>query len=144
MTGDDNMLWKRKPKTPSYLKRLEPLDANWKPPLLGDGLTVKTAFKEFTLPPDVTDDYNRYLEPILGKRDTDWMVEAEEYIYVDRRHYFVFLVTIRLVTGEVKKYYFNKSANIKVLYSDEMQEWRNAREEYENLSWFQKLFKLFD
>lgn len=72
------------------------------------------------------------------------MVKTEEYIYVDRRHYFVFLVTIRLVTGEVKKYYFNKSVNIMVLYSDEMEERSKAREEYENLSWFQKICRLFE
>jgi hypothetical protein len=137
------MFWKHKSKPPSYLRFLASSGEPYVPELRGDGLTVETAFKEFVLPPGKLDDYDRYLTPLHGKRGKDWLVDNEEYVETNRRHFLVELVSIRLSTGEIRKYYFDKSANFRVLYADEMESIRRVREEYLNRSWYKELIDLF-
>ncbi|MBO6795385.1 MAG: hypothetical protein JJ895_15880 [Balneolaceae bacterium] len=119
---------KRDQGMPSYLKRLASYVEPDVPEMKVDGLTIETAFREHALPPDVSNDYNRYLTPLHGEEDSDWTVKNEEFVPTGERHRFYNLVTIELSNGETRQYYFNKSANFCVLYADEMEQIRNARE----------------
>ncbi len=133
------MLWSSNPKQRSYHRVFESSDEPYEPVLRGDGLSVETAFKETILPLDVFDDYKRYLSPIHGERGLDWTVVDEEVVATGIRHFFVSLVTIQLNNGELRKYYFNKSSNFKVLYADELEQRRKAREE--SNGWFVNALK---
>lgn len=109
------------------MRFLESSGEPYVPELRGDGLSIETAFRETVLPPDVSNDYNRYLTPLHGKEGVDWSVKNEEFVPTGERHSFYNLVTVELSNGETRQYYFNKSANFCVLYADEMELIRNAR-----------------
>jgi hypothetical protein len=119
------------------------LHEDWRPALHGDGKTIETAFRETVLPPNVSNDYNRYLTPLHGEEGVDWTVKNEEFVPTGERHSFYNLVTVELSIGETRQYYFNKSANFCVLYADEMGLIRKAREKQEGLSWYKKFIHLF-
>jgi len=111
--------WKKKPKKSGIERILErSRDRNDETALdlEGDGLTLDTAFKERVLPLGIPNDYARYLEPLHGKSGVDWSVVETIPIHTGQRHFFIEIVTIRLVKGETKQYYFDRSANIKITY----------------------------
>ena len=117
--------WKKKPKKSTIERILErSRDSNEETALEfeGDGLTLDTAFKERVLPPGIPNDYARFLEPLHGKTGVDWSIVETIPIHTGQRHFFIDLVTIRLVNGESKQYYFDKSANTKISYSDQILE----------------------
>lgn len=116
--------WQKKPKKSTMERILERSQRRggevYVEELKGDGLTPETAFTEKVLLSGTQNDYARYIEPMHGKEGIDWTVQESIPIHTGYRHVFISLETIRFTNGETKQYYFNRSANIKITYRDEL------------------------